>query len=118
MPHTNYIHPTTLDEAVRVIMSELTEEDKASIKDTNRDELLKQHYMLGLYIGNSLGLWHSNRKLLISCGMQKVQSLGLKNVKGDYPYTDPYDSSCIILIAIWEQLQDLDGKNKNIVPVY
>ncbi len=117
MPPTYYTHPTTLDEAIKVIMSELTEEDKASIKETKRDEVLKQHYMLGLYIGNSLGLWHTNRKLLISCGMQKVQSLGLKNIKGDYPYTDPYDSSCIILIAIWEQLQELDNKNKNPVNV-
>lgn len=117
MPPVNYLHPTTLDEAVKVIMSELTEEDKVSIKETKRDELLKEHYMLGLYIGNSLGLWHSNRKLLISCGMQKVQDLGLKNVKGDYPYTDPFDSSCIILIAIWEQLQELVDKNKNPVNV-
>lgn len=117
MPSPSYTYPTTLDEAINVIMSELTEEDKASIRETKRDDVLKQHYMLGLYIGNSLGLWHGNRKLLISCGMQKVQSLGLQNVKGDYPYTDPYDSSCIILIAIWEQLQGFDDENKNIVHV-
>ncbi len=113
MPPTHYTHPTTLDEAVDVIISELTEEDKTSIRASKRDELLKQHYMLGLYIGNSLGLWQGNRKLLVSCGMQKVQALGLQNVKGDYPYTDPYDSSCIILIAIWEKLQEIEATNKN-----
>lgn len=117
MPPTYYAHPTSLDEAVDVVMSELTEEDKTSIRETKRGDLIKQHYKLGLYIGNSLGLWHGNKKLLISCGMQKVRSLGLKNIRGDYPYTDPYDSSCIILIAIWERLQGLDDMNKNTVHI-
>jgi hypothetical protein len=110
MPSPSYDPPKTLDEAVDVLMSELTEEDKASIIGSTREKLLHDHYMLGLYIGNSLGLWHGNRKLLVSCGMQKIKSLGIKNVSGDYPFTDPYDSSCIILVAIWEKLQEIDDK--------
>jgi hypothetical protein len=117
MPETYYRHPTTLDEAVDVIMSELTEEDKASIRGSTRENILHDHYMLGLYIGNSLGLWHGNSKLLVSCGMQKIRSLGITNVSGEYPFTDPYDSSCIILIAIWERLKKIDDKNKKTVPV-
>ena len=117
MPPNYYSQPQTLDEAIDVIMSELMEEDKTSIKETKRDEVLKRHYLLGLYIGNSLGLWQGNRKLLVSCGMHKIKSLGIKSMKGEYPFTDPYDSSCIILIAIWEKLQEIDDNNKNIVQV-
>lgn len=115
MPGTYNDQPKTIDEAIDFIMSKLTEEDKESIRETKREDLIRKHHKLGLYIANSLGLWRDNKKLLVSCGMYKISSMGIKDLKDEFPFTDPHDSSHIIMTAIWERLQEHDEESQSIV---
>jgi hypothetical protein len=85
--------PATLDEAVNQIVSQLSDEDKARVRKTQRDDLIMFHLGWGTGIRNAFGLWRGNKALLESCG-------------GGHPD----DASMRIIEAVWERLQR-DAKN-------
>jgi hypothetical protein len=62
------MQPTTLDEAVAHLVSVLSEEDKATVRDTPEDDLIRFHHGWGTGIRNGFGLWGGNPELLASCG--------------------------------------------------
>lgn len=90
---TNEKWPATLDEAVDQIVSGLSDEDKARVRGTPREDLIMFHHGWGTGIRNSYGLWGGNNALLESCG-------------GGHPD----DASMVIIEAVWERLQK-DAKN-------
>lgn len=79
---------TTLDEAVARILDQMKDEDKAVVRATPRDELIRFHHGWGTGIRNTFGLWGGNHALLAACG-------------GGHPD----DASMVIIEAVWDRLQ-------------
>lgn len=90
-------YPRTVSDAVQQLISALSEQNKADIKNTPEDELIDHHLGLGLWIRNNFGLWSHNQALLDSCklvaGHHQSQSM------------EPDEASRIIVEALWETLQ-------------
>jgi hypothetical protein len=83
--------PKTVDEAAREIAENLSEEDRATVGNTPRKDLIRFHHGWGTGIRNGLGLWRGNESLLSSCGKGKP--------------VHPDDCSMVIIEAVWERLQ-------------
>ncbi len=83
--------PGTVEEAIEVILAELSEEDKVLVRETPRKNLVQFHHGWGTNIRNSFGLWRGNVDLLVSCGSPDIH---------------PDDCSMIIIERVWERLQD------------
>ena len=82
--------PRTVSDAVSIILSEMSEDDRRLIKNTKKDDLIRFHHGWGTGIRNEFGLWCDNEKLIESaCG------------KGCHPD----DASMVIIEAVWEELQ-------------
>jgi len=83
--------PATVDEAAERIISGMSDEDKALVRSTKRDDLLMFHHGWGTGIRNDFGLWQGNTALLESCGP-----------------IHPDGCSMVIIERVWERLQE-DG---------
>ncbi|MBX7183618.1 MAG: hypothetical protein K1Y01_00595 [Vicinamibacteria bacterium] len=83
--------PTTVDQAARQIVDEMSPEDKVRVRGTAKEQLIQFHHGWGTGIRNSLGLWRGNEKLLESCG------------KGKRAHPD--ECSMTIIEAVWTLLQ-------------
>ena len=81
--------PATIDEAVEFILSEMSKEDKKTMGETPKDDLIKYHHGFGTAIRNKLGLWSGNVELM-------------KATKANHPD----DASMVIIEALWEKLQE------------
>ena len=82
-------HPKTIEEAVKVILSTMTDTEKELIRSSTEEKLTDFHLGLGTEIRNKLGLWDYNYELLISCGE-----------------LEPDEASMVIIKAVWETLQN------------
>ncbi len=80
--------PRSVDEAATRIIASLSEEDKKTVRETPRDELIMFHMGWGMGIRNSTGLWRGNEELLKDTGVEH-----------------PDGASMVIIEAIWERLQ-------------
>jgi len=87
--------PTTITEAVNILLSELTIEDKNRIKESSEDGLINFHIGLGMTIRNIFGLWKKDSKLFEDC----------KKSSGD-PSLHVDDASAMIIRSLWERLQE------------
>ena len=87
--------PTTITEAVNILLSELPIEDKHRIKDSSEEGLINFHVGLGMTIRNIFGLWKKDSTLLEDC----------KKLSGD-PSLHVDDASVMIIKALWERLQE------------
>ena len=56
--------PTTVESAVEQLLTMLSEESKATVRELPEEELIHCHYGLGMAIRNEFGLWKGNEKLL------------------------------------------------------
>jgi hypothetical protein len=83
--------PTTYDEAVARLLSELSEEDKTTLRAMPKTELIRLHFSLGLAIRNGYGLRGGNMALLESCGQGWLR--------------DPDEASMAIIEGAWRQLR-------------
>jgi len=81
--------PKTLEEAVRITLSGMSDKYKKILKATRKKNLTMFHAVLGATIRNDFGLWNGNDELLISCGAH-----------------NPDDTSIVIIRAVWKALQD------------
>lgn len=85
--------PTSVQETVADILKSLSDEDKATLRKTRKDDLIMFHHGWGTGIRNHYGLWRGNDKLIESaCG------------KGCHPD----DASMVIIEAVWLALQHED----------
>lgn len=82
--------PHTVLEAVDMILSEMTAEDKRIVRDTPEEGLI-EFDSWGMGIRNSMGLWIGNTELL--------QDTGKFN---------PDDASMVIIHAVWKELRSMD----------
>ena len=87
--------PVTCNEAIADLISELSSEDKATIKNTPREDLFQYHFGWGMGIRNVFGLWRGNDELTSSC---------MKRVSGTDSHPDTI--SMIIIEGVWESLNE------------
>ena len=81
--------PKTVDEAVNIILTDMSEADKEAVKNTSWDDLIQYHFGWGTNIRNSFGLWQGNSAL--------VQ---------DAKASNPDEASMFIIQAVWKELQE------------
>jgi hypothetical protein len=84
--------PKTMDEAIEMLLSTLSEKELQDIKNTPENELYILHFTLGGYIRNKLGLWGKNRELARS-----ISNLDF--------LIDPDGISMTIIEELWKRLQ-------------
>ena len=80
--------PTTVEEAVEVLLSQLDAQTKDRLRRDRREDLIGHHFGLGMWIRNNLGLWNHNHALLEDTGQEH-----------------PDGVSMAIIEALWERLQ-------------
>jgi hypothetical protein len=86
--------PTSINEAVNILLSELPIEAKHQIKNSSEDGLINFQFGLGMTIRNIFGLWKKDSKLFKNC----------KELSGDTElHVDT--ASEMIIKALWERLQ-------------
>ena len=85
-------HPKSIQEAVQVLLTELSEKDQQIIRIMAEDQLSSLHFSLGNHIRNEFGLWQDNEELLKAC----CPDASLRNAD---------DSSAEIIKALWWKLQ-------------
>lgn len=83
--------PVTVDAAVVDIVAGLKEEDKETLRNTKREELIRYHHGWGTGIRNHYGLWRGNEELIKSAC--------------DGNLCHPDDASMVIIEKVWETLQ-------------
>ena len=81
--------PATIDEAVGVVITTLSDDDKTKIAAMAESDLIGLHFGLGAWIRNNLGLWSKNGELLESAGTR-----------------NPDDASLVIIEALWRRLRE------------
>lgn len=84
--------PTTLEEAVSVIFSHLSAEDKETLRQTPKEDLILYHMSWGMGIRNEFGLWAGNEALL-------------KSACGGTP-CHPDTASMRIMEGVWDKAQN------------
>jgi hypothetical protein len=87
-PSNNW--PTTVDDAVHDILSNLSDEEKMQIRITRKEGLMQLHFGLVTGIRDRYGIGRGNDKLMLSaCGRP----------------CRPEDASIKIIEALWDALQ-------------
>ena len=102
----NNTWPSTVDEAVEILLKVLPDRYKEQVRSTERKHLLRFHFTLGPGIRNSFGLWGRNWKLNYSCCAAELRSLGLRYDNAPLQLMHPDHCSTVILQALWERLQE------------
>ena len=87
-------YPKSVKEAVELLSSALSEEDKQAIRNLPELGLSSLHLTLGNYIRNEFGLWRNNDELLKAC----CPDAFLQNAD---------DASMAIMKALWWALQPI-----------
>jgi len=84
--------PTTVEATVKDILSSMPKDEKAKIKSTRKDDLIRYHHGWGTGIRNYYGLRRGNKDLIrAACGRP----------------CDPDEASMKIIEAVWEKLQNV-----------
>ena len=87
--------PKTVTEAIKIIWSELSDQEKARISRMDDEAWLSLHFTLGMQIRNRFGLWEGNSMLIEDC--ERVAGLKLNHID---EVMHPDDASTIILQAL------------------
>ena len=80
----------TVHDAVNILVSELSEEDQEAIKNGQPEDVIWQHFNLGMYVRNKFGLWGKNPALLKDCG---------------HEFMDADGASAVIVFKLFEKLK-------------
>ncbi|MDP3498163.1 MAG: hypothetical protein Q8R84_10980 [Candidatus Nitrotoga sp.] len=81
--------PQTIEQAVSVLLEQLSTGEKYNIAAMSRDGLINLHFGLGTSIRNDFGLWSGNTTLLESTGN-----------------SHPDDAAMTIIEALWHRLNN------------
>lgn len=82
--------PTTVQATVKDILANLSDESKATVRETKKEDLILFHHGWGTGIRNHYGLWRGNEALLKSACPDGCH---------------PDEASMIIIEAVWTSLQ-------------
>jgi hypothetical protein len=86
--------PRTVDQAVDILIKEMTLFDKTSIARMEEHDLVDIHLSLGSYIRTTFGLWSGNEALLQDC-----------RSKSDKEDMQENEASSVIIQELWKQLR-------------
>jgi len=95
------IWPTTINDAVELMIDTMSEIDKMEVLNSKEEELYRFHYSLGMLICGWFGLYNGNKTLLEACALTRkseIERLLFLN--------DPEEASGVIMEAIWKKLQE------------
>lgn len=84
-------YPKTIEEAVDLLISSLSEEQRQEFMNMPEEKLDTLHFTLGMYIRNTFGLPVRNPELFAAC------------CPGWFQHPD--DASSVIIEAAWKKLQ-------------
>ena len=90
--------PRTYEDAVEVLLSELSDKDRTALTGMSRDELIGLHFGLGLSVRNRW-LWGGDGELLVSCA-ERGGRVGVERA-----LMHPDGASSLIIEGVWERLQ-------------
>jgi hypothetical protein len=79
--------PSNIQEAVAIVLSEMSPEQKKHLKQLQKDALINEHFGFSIWVRNLLGHWVP------------------PTIEGEYP-EHPDDISGKITEIIWSKLQD------------
>lgn len=83
--------PRTVEATVSDLISSLPDADKATVRETKKEDLIRFHHGWGTWIRNHYGLWRGNDELIESaCGRR----------------CHPDEASMVIIEAVWTALQE------------
>jgi len=94
------IWPTTINDAVELMIDTMSEIDKMEVLNSKKEELYRFHYSLGMLICGWFGLYNGNKALLEACALTRkseIERLLFLN--------DPEEAAGVIMEAIWKRLQ-------------
>jgi hypothetical protein len=94
------IWPKTINEAVELMIDTISEIDKQELLNTNKEELYRFHYSLGMLICGWFGLYNGNKTLLEACALTRE-----KELERLLFLNDPEEAAAIIIEALWQRLQ-------------
>jgi hypothetical protein len=83
--------PTTIEEAVGVLLLRLSDANADTVRNTAEADLSVLDFRLGAAIRCEFGLWDGNTALLAACGSFDMH---------------PDSASAVIIRALWECLRD------------
>jgi len=119
----NKIKPTSVAQAVNIIMDTMNPKDIKMIQSIPRKDMLKFHHTNGRDIRNEFGLWENNIKLIKDCNdIQKKdypdEHKECQDLYATYQEKMPYpihpdDASGVILNELWKTLNYRNKKEKN-----
>ena len=87
--------PKTVEQAVDILLSELSLKEKAAIANMQKNNLADLHFSLGRFIRNEFNPLADNEELMDSCRLL----LGKQDLHPD-------DASSVIIESLWKNLQD------------
>lgn len=93
IPKKSYPHgfpekmPDTVEKAIDILKSVLTEEQKEELAKTKKKDLINYHFTLGMWIRNNFGLWQKNSPL-----------------RDDLEVDHPDDASMEMIERLWKEL--------------
>jgi len=85
-------HPTSIEEAIQLLLTELSGKDQQAVRIMAEEELSSLHFSLGNHIRNGFGLWENNEELLKACCP-------------DGSPRNADDASMVVIEALWRKLQ-------------
>jgi hypothetical protein len=85
--------PLTVDEAVTIILNDLSLLDRTRLSAMGPEELHLIDHEVGTQIGKDFRLWSGNDILLSDC------------LAAAQKYDEPTDPTLVIIHAVWEKLQ-------------
>ena len=92
--------PKTIKNATERIIAQMSEEEKRTLRGTNKEELAKFYFGMGVYIRNKFGLFDGNDALMKACALS--QHGEVYNIfYGD----DPDSAAGVIIEAVWKELK-------------
>ena len=92
--------PKTIKNATERIIAQMSDEEKRTLRGTNKEELAKFNFGMGVYIRNKFGLFDGNEALMKACALS--QHGEIYNIfYGD----DPDSAAGVIIEAVWKELK-------------
>ena len=89
------IRPSTVDEAVELLMEELSFGDRTIVANMQEEDLANLDVVFGMRIRAEFRIGHGNKDLLESCRMESGQ-----------PTADTVLATSIIIKCLWKAIQD------------
>lgn len=98
MPNKSW--PKTIKLAVERVIAKMSEEDKQKLRGSQKDELARFHFGMGVFIRNNFGLDEGNDSLMKACALTQHQG----DSYNIFYHDDPDGASGVIINAVWKQL--------------